>query len=82
MASRTELKARLTFWQEALEEQRAAYLALLRKGVKQYRLHNRELTALDLPELETSMRRAEAEISKIQAKLQGRSAIKTALPRW
>ena len=52
MANKTELRARLDFWQEALKNLRAAYLSLLDGGVKSYRIDNRELTLFDLPELQ------------------------------
>ena len=51
MADRTELRARLAFWQEALAKLRKAYLALLDGGVKSYRLDDMELTRLDLSSL-------------------------------
>ena len=49
MANRTEIKARLEFWREALAKLRKAYLALLDGGVKSYSIDDRKLTRFDLP---------------------------------
>ena len=46
MANVVELRARLDFWQKALEKLRVAYLKLLDGGVKSYRIDDRELTRL------------------------------------
>lgn len=82
MTSKAELETQLAFWKEVLEEQKNAYRLLLRGGVKQYQLEDRELTAFDLPELEASMRRTEAKIADIQAQLQGRKRIRRIVPGW
>ena len=52
MANAVELRARLDFWQKALEKLRTAYLKLLDGGVKSYRIDDRELTRFDLENLQ------------------------------
>ncbi len=83
MASKTEIKARLTFWKSALEGLQNAYLALLEGGVKHYRLKDRELTRLDLPELEKEIEQAENKIDTLEAVLNGRGRrrLESVVPR-
>ena len=71
MANKTELRARLDFWQEALKNLRAAYLSLLDGGVKYYRIDNRELTLFDLPELQEKIEEAEKKVDELTAALEG-----------
>ena len=71
MADRTELRARLAFWQEALAKLRKAYLALLDGGVKSYRLDDMELTRLDLSSLNKRIEEAEAKVDELTALLEG-----------
>ncbi len=71
MAGRTELRARLAFWQEALAKLRKAYLALLDGGVKSYRLDDMELTRLDLSSLNKRIEEAEAKVDELTALLEG-----------
>ena len=74
MASNTELRARLDFWQDALKKLRKAYLALLDGGVKSYRLDDMELTRLDLSSLNNRIEEAEAKVDELTALLEGRRA--------
>ena len=71
MASKTELKARLEFWREALRNLRKAYLALLDGGVKKYTIDDRTLTRFDLPELQREIEDAEAKVDELEALLAG-----------
>ncbi len=64
-------KEKLEFRKEVLEEERKAYLALLRGGVKSYGIGTRNLTKLDLPDLEESMRRHETEIEELERVMEG-----------
>lgn len=74
MAGKTELRARLAFWEEALAKLRRAYLALLDGGVKSYRLDDMELTRLDLSSLNKRIEEAEAKVDELTALADGRSA--------
>lgn len=71
MASTVELRARLDFWQKALEQLRTAYLKLLNGGVKSYRLEDRELTHFDLPKLQDEIEAAEKKVDELAALLEG-----------
>ena len=67
MANAVELRARLDFWQKALEKLRAAYLKLLDGGVKSYRIDDRELTRFDLPKLQEEIEAAELSMDEIKS---------------
>ena len=71
MANAVELRARLDFWQKALEKLRAAYLKLLDGGVKSYRIDDRELTRFDLPTLQEEIEAAEKKVDELTALLEG-----------
>lgn len=71
MANAVELRARLDFWQKALEKLRAAYLKLLDGGVKSYRIDDRELTRFDLPKLQEEIEAAEKKVDELMALLEG-----------
>ena len=71
MASTVELRARLDFWQKALEQLRTAYLKLLNGGVKSYRLEDRDLTPFDLPKLQDEIEAAEKKVDELAALLEG-----------
>lgn len=71
MANAVELRARLDFWQKALEKLRAAYLKLLDGGVKSYRIDDRELTRFDLPKLQEEIEVAEKKVDELMALLEG-----------
>ena len=71
MANAVELRARLDFWQKALEKLRMAYLKLLDGGVKSYRIDDRELTRFDLPKLQEEIEAAEKNVDELTALLEG-----------
>lgn len=71
MANTVELRARLDFWQKALEKLRTAYLKLLDGGVKSYRIDNRSLTRFDLPKLQEEIEAAEKKVDELTALLDG-----------
>nr|DAI82273.1 MAG TPA: head to tail adaptor [Caudoviricetes sp.] len=71
MANAVELRARLDFWQKALEKLRMAYLKLLDGGVKSYRIDDRELTRFDLPKLQEEIEAAEKKVDELTALLEG-----------
>lgn len=71
MANKTELRARLQFWQSALEKLRTAYLALINGGVKSYMIDDRQLTRFDLPELQKEIEDAEQKVDELTALLAG-----------
>ncbi len=71
MATKVEIQKRLTFRQETLDELRAAYTALVKGGVKSYRIHNRELTRFDIADLMDEIRNMEAEMDELEAQLAG-----------
>ena len=73
MASKQELTERLNFRREALDAARAAYLALLTGQVKQYAIGSRNLTRLDLPQLEDTIAALEKEVDNLEAQLRGGS---------
>lgn len=66
MANAVELRARLDFWQTALQKLRKAYLALVDGGVKSYMLEDRKLTRFDLPELQKEIEAAEAKVDELE----------------
>ena len=68
---RIEIQARISFWKESLTELRAAYLALIKGGVKSYKIHNRELTQFDLPDLKDEILAAEQKVDELEAMLAG-----------
>lgn len=72
--NQTELRARLAFWQDALDKLRKAYLALLDSGAKSYKLDDMELTRLDLSALSKRIEEAEAKVDELTALVDGRSA--------
>ena len=71
MANVVELRARLDFWQKALEKLRVAYLKLLDGGVKSYRIEDRELTRFDLPKLQEEIKSAEKKVDELTTLLEG-----------
>ena len=71
MANAVELRARLDFWQKALEKLRTAYLKLLDGGVKSYRIDDRELTRFDLPKLQEEIEAVEKKVDELTATLEG-----------
>lgn len=73
MSNKTELAARLQFRREALEEARAAYLALLNGQVKSYAIGSRNLTRFDLSELWDIIVGMEREVDSLAAAVNGGS---------
>lgn len=71
MVNKTELKARLAFWQNALEKLREAYLTLLDGGVKSYKIGNEELTRLDLVSLQKRIDEAEKKVDELTTLVNG-----------
>ena len=71
MANVVELRARLDFWQKALEKLRVAYLKLLDGGVKSYRIDDRDLTRFDLPKLQEEIKSAEKKVDELTTLLEG-----------
>lgn len=80
---KAEIQKRLIFRQESLDELRAAYTALVKGGVKSYRIHNRELTKFDIADLMEEIRKLEEECDELEAQLEGGHARKAfgILPR-
>lgn len=72
MTDKTELKARLAFWKDALEKLRKAYLALVDGGVKSYTIDDRHLTRFDLPSLKEEIKEAEKKVDEYTALLSNR----------
>ena len=68
---RIEIQARLTFWKDSLKDLQAAYLELIKGGVKSYKIHNRELTRFDLPDLKDEILAAEQKVDELEAMLAG-----------
>lgn len=72
MANMTEIRARLAFWQAALEKMRTAYLALVDGGVKSYTIDDRSLTRFDIPQLTEEIEAAERKVDELTAMAEGR----------
>lgn len=71
MTSREELRARLDFRKKALEEARAAYVALLEGQAQSYSIGSRNLTKFDLPKLKEEITSLEKEVDGLSAMLNG-----------
>ena len=71
MRDKTTIKPRLEFRRKALEQAQAAYLALLGGQVKSCAIGSRNLTRLDLPQLEDTITKLEKEIDELEAVLCG-----------
>lgn len=85
MATKVEIEKRLVWRKETLDELQAAYTALVKGGVKSYRIHNRELTRFDLPNLMDEIRKMEAEIDALEALLadqRPRKAVAVVIRDW
>ncbi len=76
MAGKTEIKARLEFWREALTKLRRAYLALIDGGVQKYTIYDRTLTRFDLPDLQEKIAEAERKVDELEALANGQGARK------
>lgn len=85
MATKVEIEKRLVWRKETLDELQVAYTALVKGGVKSYRIHNRELTRFDLPNLMDEIRKMEAEIDALEALLadkRPRKAVAVVIRDW
>lgn len=71
MANRETVQLRLEARQKALDAANAAYIALLSGQVQSYTIGSRNLTRLDLSDLEETIRRLEKEIDELEELLQG-----------
>lgn len=71
MASKETIRLRLETKKKALEAANAAYIALLSGQVKSYAIGSRNLTRLNLPELEETISKLEKEIDALEEVLRG-----------
>lgn len=71
MASKEMIQECLAFKRKALEQARAAYLALLSGGVKSYAIGSKNVTRLDLPQLEQTIAKLEKEVELIEREQTG-----------
>lgn len=71
MASKKMLETKLEIKKEQLKNAYAAYTALLQGGVQSYSIGSRNLTKLNLKELEDSIEKLEKEVECIQGELAG-----------
>lgn len=76
MASKTVIKKRLEFWEKKYEKLQEAYLKLVEGGVKSYTIDDRDLTRLDLPEIDKEIQEAENKIDELTAQLEGKKSRK------
>ena len=72
MVSKSEIKARIDFWQESLTKMRKAYLELVDGGVQSYQMEDRRLTCLDTPALLKQIQDAEKKVDELTVLLSGR----------
>lgn len=71
--SREELQARLEYRRSALDAARKAHIALLTGQAKSYSIGSRNMTRLDLPQLEETIRKLEKEVDALEAALSGKT---------
>lgn len=71
MASVNTLKLRLEGKKKALEAANEAYLTLLSGKVKSFGIGSRNLTKLDLPQLENTISNLEKEIDYLEIEIAG-----------
>lgn len=67
------IKKRLALKEELLAQAYEAYAALLSGGVQSYTIGSRNLTRLNLPDLEETIAKLENEISELESLLDGGS---------
>lgn len=83
MASKETIRLRLDTKKKALEAANNAYIALLSGQVQSYTIGSRNLTRLNLPDLEETIANLEKEIDTLEEMLRGgrrRKAV-AAIPR-
>lgn len=71
MATKETIIVRLEYKKKALEAAYEAYYALLSGQVKSYAIGSRNLTRLDLPQLEDTIAKLEKEVDSLEAQAQG-----------
>ena len=71
MASKETIRLRLETKKKALEAANSAYIALLSGQVQSYAIGSRNLTRLNLPDLEETIAKLEKEIDGLEAQLMG-----------
>ena len=71
MASKTTIRLRLETKKKALEAANEAYIALLSGQVQSYAIGSRNLTRLNLPDLEETIAKLEKEIDALEEVLRG-----------
>lgn len=71
MASKETIRLRLETKKKALEAANAAYVALLSGQVQSYAIGSRNLTRLNLPDLEETIAKLEKEIDALEEVLRG-----------
>lgn len=69
MASITVLKERLELKKQQLQQAYKAYTALLEGQVQSYSIGSRNLSKLDLPELENTIKKLENEVDNIEGQI-------------
>jgi len=67
------IRKRLAMKEEQLEKAYEAYTALLSGGVKSYAIGSRNLTKIDLPQLEDSIKKLEDDVKALECLLGGQS---------
>lgn len=71
MASKETIRLRLDTKKKALEAANEAYVALLSGQVQSYTIGSRNLTRLNLPDLEETIAKLEKEIDTLEEELRG-----------
>ena len=71
MASVNTKKLRLAEKKAQLEAANKAYTALLSGGVKSYAIGSRNLTKLDIPQLENTISKLEKEVDYLETEIAG-----------
>lgn len=71
MVSKTEIRTRIIFHQDALAALQKAYIALAESGVQQYSIGSRSLSRVDLAKIRDEMRYHESMIDQLETQLAG-----------
>jgi len=77
MTTKIVIEQRLEFWRTVYEKYKAAYIALIDGGVKNYMIDDRSLTKWDLDEVEKQLEKAEQKIDELEGLLAGGGRRKT-----